>query len=190
MACEHAHGRTTRSPHPAELLHVSVLLMDQFDKPPHDLIPRIKAAIGTIKARPVGITLDACAIYGGGRHLALTSTAKNTDIQAFALMLHRELTRHNLPRQVLKAPSPHITIIYGYGRGELLTLRKQYSWVASEFELVYSHNGERRHEPFGRWRFDPEAPPYPKPPTQLCLLTEPIGRTADTPPHNSGRHLT
>lgn len=171
-ACDHAHGRTNRQPHPAHLLHVSLLSMDEFDKPPHDLIPRIEAAIGSIRARPLIVTLDACAICGGGRHLALTSAAKNADIQAFARMLHGALSRHNLPRQAFRAPSPHVTIIYGYGRKEVLNIGKPLTWQASEFALVYSHKGETRHEPFGCWRFDADAPPYSRPPSQLSLLAE------------------
>jgi 2'-5' RNA ligase len=173
-ACEHAHGRTNRQPHPAHLLHVSLLSMEEFDEPPYELIPRIKKAIGSIKARPLTVTLDGCAIYGGGRHLALTSAAKNNDIQAFARMLHGALSRHNLPRQAFRAPSPHVTIIYGYGCKEVLNIGKLSTWQAREFALVYSHKGETRHEPFGCWRFNVDAPPYSRPASQLSLLDEPI----------------
>ncbi|WP_312406121.1 2'-5' RNA ligase family protein [Rhizobium sp.] len=173
-ACEHAHGRTNRQPHPAHLLHVSLLSMDEFDEPPYELIPRIETAIGSIRACPLTVTLDGCAIYGGGRHLALTSAAKNTDIQAFARMLHGALSRHNLPRQAFRAPSPHVTIIYGYGCKEVLNIGKLSTWQAREFALVYSHKGETRHEPFGCWRFNVDAPPYSRPASQLSLLDEPI----------------
>lgn|GEM_PF-476730 len=180
-ACEHAHGRTTRRPHPAHLLHVSLLLMDEFDRPPHDLIPRIEAAIGSIRARPLSVTLDGCAIYGGGRHLALTSAAKNADIQAFARMIHGTLSRHNLPRQAFRTPSPHVTIIYGYGRKEVLNIGKSFTWQAREFALIYSHKGETRHESFGCWRFDAGAPPYSRPPGQLSLLAETITGSGQNP---------
>jgi len=173
-ACEHARGRTNRQPHPAHLLHVSLLLMDEFDKPPYDLIPRIETAIGSIRACPLTVTLDACAIYGGGRHLALTSATRNTDIQAFVRMLHGALSRHNLPRQAFRTPSPHVTIIYGYGRKEVLNIGKPFTWQAREFALVYSHKGETRHEPFGCWRFNADAPPYSRSESQLSLLDEPI----------------
>lgn len=169
LASSHVHGRTNRQPHPAALLHVSLLAMGQFDEPPYHLLPRIKAAIGSIRARPIRITLDESALYGGARHLALTSSGRNSDIQAFVRMLHGALTRHNLPRQTLTSISPHVTIIYGYGRRELVTRREPYEWLADEFALVYSHNGERRHEEFYRWRFDAEAAPYAKPPRQLYL---------------------
>lgn len=167
----HALGRTTRQPHPAQLLHVSLLLMDEFASPPYHLIPRIEAAVGSIRARPLDIVLDGCALYGNGQHLALTGSGKSTDIQAFVRMLHGALTRHNLQRQVSRFSSPHVTIIYGYGRKELLTVGKPYTWLASEFSLVYSHKGEKRHEQFGCWRFDTNAPPYPRQPTQLSLPT-------------------
>ncbi len=173
-ACDHAHGRTERQPHPASLLHVSLLLMDEFDRPPYDLIPRIKAAIGSIRARPIRITLDGCALFGGKRHLALTSAARNADIHEFVRMLHGTLTRHNLQRAKLRVPSPHVTIIYGYGCKDLLTVGKPYTWLASEFALVYSHNGDTRHEQFGCWRFDASASPYSKPPIQLDLLSDQV----------------
>ncbi|TNM66386.1 2'-5' RNA ligase [Aliirhizobium smilacinae] len=135
-ACKHAHGRTNRQPHPADLLHVSLLLVDEFDKPPYELKPRIEAAVGSISARPLKVRLDGCDLYGGERHLALTGGGNSVDIQAFARMLHRALTKHNLPRQAFRLPSPHVTIIYGYGRRELLIVGKPYVWLASEFALV------------------------------------------------------
>lgn len=181
-ACAHARGRTSRKPHAPHLLHVSLLLMDEFDKPPRELIPRIETAIGAIRARPLTVTLDGCALYGGGRHLALTSTARNADIQAFTRMLHGALSRQNLPRQAFRAPSPHVTIIYGYGRRELPTIEKPYAWLASKFALVYSHNGETRHEQFGCWSFDADAAPYCRPPSQLSLLAEPV-TGGDQSPH-------
>ena len=127
------------------------------------------------------MTLDGCAIYGGGRHLALTSAAKNADIQAFARMIHGTLSRHNLPRQAFRTPSPHVTIIYGYGRKEVLNIGKPFTWQAREFALVYSHKGETRHEPFGRWRFNADAPPYSRPPSQLSLLAEPTAGSDRNP---------
>jgi 2'-5' RNA ligase len=171
MALDHGRQHTNCRPHPAELLHISLLLMGEFEKPPYLLIPRIEAAIGSVKARPIKIVLDGSGIYGNGRHLALTSSSKNREIQTFVRMLHAALTRHNLPREALKAVSPHVTIFYGYGRNELVTVGKTYSWLASEFALVFSHNGESSHEEFGRWRFDENAGPYPEPPHQLSLFT-------------------
>jgi RNA 2',3'-cyclic 3'-phosphodiesterase len=180
-ACQHALGRTNRSPHLAELLHVSLLLMDEFDEPPYHLIPRIETAVRSIRARPFEIVMDGCALYGNGQHLALTSRAKNSSLQAFVRMLHGALTRHNLPRQASRSLSPHVTIIYGYGRRELMAVREPYVWRADEFALIYSHNGEGRREEFGRWHFDAEAPPYMRLPDQLCLPTEFGHGTGKTP---------
>lgn len=179
-ACRHALGRTNRTPHPAGLLHVSMLLMDEFDEPPYHLVPRIETAVRSIRARPFEIVLDGCALYGNGQHLALTSRAKSSSIQAFVQMLHGALTRHNLPRQALRSLSPHVTMIYGYGRREVMALEEPYVWLADEFALIYSHNGEGRHEEFGRWHFDAGAPPYPRPPSQLSLPTDPRSGTGDT----------
>jgi RNA 2',3'-cyclic 3'-phosphodiesterase len=187
-ACRHAVGRTSRIAHPAELLHVSLLLMDEFDEPPYHLVPRIETAIGSIRARPFDIVLDGCALYGNGQHLALTSSNRNSGIQAFVRMLHGALTRHNLPRIALRSLSPHVTIIYGYGRRELMSVKEPYAWPADEFALIYSHNGERRHEEFGRWHFDAEAPPYARPPTQLYLPALSETETRQSRRHDKGRH--
>lgn len=173
LALDYASSQNGIQVHPADLLHITLLSIAAFDRVPYELISRIDHAIGTIQARPIMIRLDCGAIFGNRRHLVLTSSAQNIDLCAFVGLLHHALSRHNLPRQVERAISPHVTMIYGYGNSPFPTVSKTYSWLASEFALVFSHNGERRHEELGTWRLDEDAPPYAEQPVQLCLATEP-----------------
>lgn len=166
-AARHAGSRTRRAAYPADLLHMTLLCMEQFDEPPRHLIPSIDAAIRWIRARPIRIDLDGSDLFGGKRHLVLTSSAVNRELRSFVRMLWNTLTRHNLPRFPLASFEPHVTVIYDCGKIGPLPVERPFGWVAEEFQLIYSHFGESRHEEFGRWRFDPEAPPYLSPPEQL-----------------------
>ncbi|MGK6314615.1 2'-5' RNA ligase family protein [Neorhizobium sp. DT-125] len=169
-AARHAGNRARRAAYPAELLHMTLLCMEQFDEPPRHLIPSIDAAIRRIRARPIRIDLDGSDLFGGKRHLVLTSSAVNRELRGFVRTLRNTLTRHNLPRFPLTSLEPHVTVIYDCGKIDPLPVEKPYGWVAEEFLLIYSHYGESRHEEFGRWRFDPDAPPYPSAPEQLRFL--------------------
>ena len=168
-AAGHARGRTRQTAYPADLLHMTLLCMEQFDAPPRYLRPSIDAALRKIRARPILIELDASDVFGGKKHLVVTSSSANRELRSFVRILRNTLTRHNLPRFPLTSFEPHVTIIYGCGKIDLLPVETPYSWVAEEFLLIYSHYGESRHEEFGRWDFDPDAPPYPILPEQLRL---------------------
>ena len=169
-AARHAKARTWRSVYPVELLHMTLLCMEQFDEPPRHLIPHIDAAMYKIRARPIRIDLDGSGLFGGKRRLVLTSSAINRELRSFVRMLRNMLTKHNLPRFPLPSFQPHVTVIYGCGEIDLLPVKEPYSWIAEDFRLIYSHHGESRHEEFGRWGFDPDAPAYPSFPEQLRLV--------------------
>lgn len=149
---------------------MTLLCMDEYFAPPYELIPRIEGAMAEISARPIFITLDRSVVFGAEKHLVLTNGTANPELRSFVLMLRDTLSRHNLPRDTRKSFKPHVTIIYGCGQIEPLAVGKPYAWTATEFQLVYSHHGESRHEEFGRWRFDPDAPPFPSTPEQLRFL--------------------
>jgi RNA 2',3'-cyclic 3'-phosphodiesterase len=170
VASSHARNYGKGRPHPPHLLHVSLLNVGFYNEPPYALATRIGDAVKSLAARPVHITLDRSALFGNGQHLVLTTKRKNPDLQAFVRKLQITLTRHNLPRAAMGPVSPHVTLIYGYRAKELVTLEKNYIWLSREFSLIYSHNGETRHEELGRWRLDVDAAPYLVPPEQLRLF--------------------
>ncbi|CDZ58043.1 2'-5' RNA ligase [Neorhizobium galegae bv. orientalis] len=166
----HAANENTRDAHPADLLHMSLLCMEQFEEPPMPLIEATKMVAASLQARPVPVTLDSSALFGGKRHLALYRARGNPVAVQFAQMLRRALARHNLPNYWMADTTPHVTLIYGCGRIEPMPIERNYAWIAGEFMLVYSHYGETRHEEFGRWSFDPNAPAYPTRPEQLRMM--------------------
>lgn len=169
-AARHALDRTRRSAYPPHLLHMTLLCMEEFRAPPRRLIPVIQKAIGEIGARPIPIALDGSNLFGRKRHLVLTSSTVNRELRSFVRILRNTLSRHNLPCFPLTSFEPHVTVIYDCGQIDLLPVPQPYAWTAGEFLLIYSHYGESRHEEFGRWRFDPDAPPYPSSPEQLRLM--------------------
>lgn len=165
----HATNQNTRDAYPADLLHMSLLCMEEFDEPPAALIEATRMVMAGIHARPIPITLDSSGLFGGRRHLALYRAKGNPIVNQFAQMLRHALTRHNLPNVWMADAAPHVTLIYGCGRIEPMPIERNYAWIAGEFMLVYSHYGETRHEEFGRWSFDPNAPAYPMRPEQLRM---------------------
>ncbi len=168
-AMHHAANQNTRDAYPAHLLHMSLLCMEQFDEPPMALIEATRMVAATLHARPVPVTLDSSGLFGGKRHLALYRAKGNPVVNQFAQMLRSALSRHNLPSYRMADATPHVTLIYGCGRIETMPVERNYAWIAGEFMLVYSHYGETRHEEFGRWSFDPNAPAYPALPQQLRM---------------------
>jgi RNA 2',3'-cyclic 3'-phosphodiesterase len=164
-----ANQNSRKDAYPAHLLHMTLLCMEGFDEPPRKLIEKTCMVAASIHARPLPITLDSSGLFGGKKHLALYPAQGNLPVTQFSKVLRRALNRHNLPNFQVADATPHVTLIYGCGRIETLPITRNYAWIAGEFMLVYSHYGETRHEEFGRWSFDPDAPPFPSPPEQLRL---------------------
>lgn len=166
----HAAGRTHRPAYPANLLHMTLLCMEEFYAPPYHLMPKIEQAMADIRARPIRIVFDRSAIFGKKQHLVLTGGDAHRELPSFVRMLHAALSRHNLPRYPATSFKPHVTVIYDCGRIKPMPVPEPYTYTASEFVLIYSHYGETRHEECGRWHFSATAPPYPRAAEQFQLL--------------------
>lgn len=171
----HAAGRTKREAYPPELLHITLLCVGCFETVPHGLVHRLKATLGEIKARPVPITFDGSSLFGNRNSLVLHSGSEMQELKALAKMVQRSLRRANLPYVAASSFTPHLTMIYGCGKIELMQVEKPYSWLAGNFELVFSHNGETRHELLERFALSPKADRYERPESQLHLPGKVIG---------------
>lgn len=174
-ASQYAEGRTRRAAYPAELLHITLLCIGCFETVPHGLINRLKAALGEINARPVPITFEETSLFGNRNSLVLRSSRDMSEIKALVKILQRALWRANLPFVTASSFTPHLTMIYGCGKIELMPAGKPYSWLAGNFELVFSHNGETRHEPLARFALSAKADRYERPESQLYLSEKVIG---------------
>lgn len=174
-ASHHAEGRTRREAYPAELLHITLMCIGCFDTVPHGLVKRLKAALGEVRARPVPITLDGSSLFGNRNSLVLRSSRDMPEIDALVRMLQRALWRANLPYIPASSFTPHITMVYGCGKIEPMPAGKPYSWLAGNFELVFSHNGETRHDSLGRFALSAKADSYEPLESQLPLLEKVIG---------------
>lgn len=159
-AQRHAIGRTHRLPHPAEMLHISLVCIGEFDVPPLGLIKGLRSAMERLQACPSTITMDESSIFGGGKSLVLKSATDTGELACLAERLKGLLRRGNLPYAETGHIEPHVTVIYGCGRIELVPVIKPYSWTVRNIELVFSHHGEKRHECFGRWALSKDATPY------------------------------
>jgi 2'-5' RNA ligase len=174
-ASHHAEGRTLRETYPAELLHITLMCIGCFDTVPHGLTNRLKAALGEVRARPVPITLDASSLFGNRNSLVLRSNRDMPEMSALVKMLQRALWRANLPYIAASSFTPHITMIYGCGKIEPMPEGKPYSWLAGNFELIFSHNGETRHESLGRFALSAKADRYELLESQIPLPEKVIG---------------
>ena len=174
-ASQYAEGRTRRAAYPAELLHITLLCIGCFETVPHGLISRLKAALGEINARPVPITFEETSLFGNRNSLVLRSSRDMPEIKALVKILQRALWRANLPFVTASSFTPHLTMIYGCGKIEPMPAGKPYSWLAGNFELVFSHNGETRHESLARFALSAKADRYERPESQLYLSEKVIG---------------
>jgi 2'-5' RNA ligase len=160
-------SQNDRPPHPANLLHMSLVFVEEFEELPKALIRKAIAAAEEIRARPIPITLDSAGLFGATRHLALYPRGGNVPIWQFTELLGNALKRQNLPHFRAKDSTPHVTLVYGCGKIEPMPIERNYAWIAGEFMLVCSHIGETRHDEIGRWSLDPAAPAYVPRPQQL-----------------------
>ncbi|AYM63836.1 2'-5' RNA ligase family protein [Agrobacterium fabrum] len=174
-ASSHAAGRTKREAYPAELLHITLLCVGCFDTVPRGLVNRLKEALGEIRARPVPITFDGSSLFGNRNCLVLNSRREMLELRALAKMVQRALWRANLPYIAASSFMPHLTMIYGCGKIETMPVEKPYSWLAGSFEVIFSHNGETRHESLGRFALSAKADRYEQPESQLYLPQKIIG---------------
>lgn len=174
-ASDHATGRTSRDVYPPELLHITLLCLGCFEAVPKGLVKRLTAALGEVKARPVPITLDGSSLFGNRSSLVLQNSRDMPEIDALVKMLQRALRRANLPYIPASSFTPHLTMIYGCGKIEPMPAGKPYSWLAGNFELVFSHNGETRHESLGRFALSAKADGYELLESQLHLPERVIG---------------
>jgi 2'-5' RNA ligase len=183
-ASHHSAGRTRREAYPAELLHITLMCIGCFDAIPRGLITSLKAALAEVRARPVPITLDGSSLFGNRNSLVLQNSRDMPEIDALVKMLQRALWRANLPYIAASSFMPHLTMIYGCGKIEPMPAGKPYSWLAGNFELVFSHNGEARHESLGRFALSAKADRYEPLESQLPLPEKVIG-----PPKRANRKL-
>ncbi|KIV62088.1 hypothetical protein SZ54_4211 [Rhizobium sp. UR51a] len=136
---------------------------------PRSFANRLKAALGEIRARPVPITFDGSSLFGNRSCLALSSRREMLELRALAKMVQRALWRANLPFVAASSFTPHLTVVYGCGKIDIMPVEKPYSWLAGSFELIFSHNGETRHESLGRFPLSAKADRYEQPESQLYL---------------------
>lgn len=64
------------------------------------------------------------------------------ELRALAKMVQRALWRANLPFVAASSFTPHLTVVYGCGKIDIMPVEKPYSWLAGSFELIFSHNGD------------------------------------------------
>lgn len=147
-------------PHPAAVLHVSLLGLGRYEQAPARLVGLVDEAAGLLSICAFQVSFSRSAYFGGTRkHLVLTGTDHRSEIVALRRQLLFALSR--LARLPMPAASftPHLTLIYNCGRTPLMTLEHPISWLAQDFVLVMSIHGETRHEELGRWKLRPAVNP-------------------------------
>ncbi|MDS7595938.1 2'-5' RNA ligase [Agrobacterium tumefaciens] len=167
--CRHAGGRTHREAYPADLLHITLFCVGCFRTLPEGLLGRIQKAMDEIRARPIPVALDRSAIFGDRASLVLKSSYDTVEIEGLSRILQRHLRKKNLPFVQIGPSVPHITTIYGCGNIDTMPITQPYCWTADNFELVFSHYGQTRHEELGRWSLSTQADDYERPARQLAF---------------------
>jgi 2'-5' RNA ligase len=160
------------SPYPAQRLHVSALWLGGYPEPPSLIIRQIIVAVETLHLRPIKFAFDHTELFGNRKHLVLAERCGNPDFNCFVRVLQRTMTFQNMLHNRHRGATAHMTIIYDRKDTPIMPLEQPVIWTAHEFILVYSWNGQGRHEEFGRWRFSSQASAYSELPEQLQMNLE------------------
>jgi 2'-5' RNA ligase len=155
-----------------QLLHVSALWLGGYPEPPSLIIRQIVVAAETLHLRPIKFTFDHTELFGNRKHLVLAERCGNHDFNQFVRVLQRTMTFQNVLHNRRRGATAHMTIIYDRKDTPIMPLERPLIWTAHEFILVYSWNGQGRHEEFGRWRFSSQAAAYSESLEQLQMNLE------------------
>lgn len=147
----------TGRPVDRERLHISLNFVGRgAAPPPAELIAQASAVAAAVRARSFAVGLDRVASFRGDRErrpLVLLSDDGVVGVLALHETLHKALAdAHMLPR---KEPVivPHLTLLRDPVEAPE-TFVSPVRWMVRDFVLIYSIEGQGRHNVLGRWTLE------------------------------------
>lgn len=137
----------------SELLHLTLCVIEEADRPDPFLCRRVGAALAdqTLSSFPIRLG----RVRGGAHGAVIQTIGRQADIQHFYRMLIGLLARRGIaPRYRKSGLHPHVTL--GYAACRFNPFNTVIEWLPSELLLIESEVGNGRHHVVGRW---PLLPP-------------------------------
>ncbi|QNA85807.1 2'-5' RNA ligase [Sphingomonas sp. So64.6b] len=132
----------------AERLHITLDILDDFERWPEKVVAALLAVGEEITAAPFEVVLDR--VSGGTETIALRPRLKNASLDALRAKIAAAMARMGLSQRQDYRFSPHMTLAYRDG-APISKLAPPVRWRAEEFVLIHSLLGQTRHEVLGRW---------------------------------------
>ena len=140
-------------PLPPERLHITLHHIDDYAGLPQWVVAAICDAAGTVGMGPFEVEFDRVASFSGrpgNRPLVLRGGDGLAELMKFQRGLGTAITRARVGRPVASQFTPHVTLLYDDIQVEERAV-EPIRWTVSEFILVHSLLGQRRHVPLARW---------------------------------------
>jgi 2'-5' RNA ligase len=142
-------------PVPAPLLHVTLHELGVYAGVPQEVVARASAAATAVSMRQFNVALDAATSFSPEQPRHPFVLAGGEGVVGCAL-LHERLgaALRDVGFRVGPASgyTPHLTLARGEGGPLDYPVAPPVAWTVSEFLLVHSLIGQRRHVVLGRWR--------------------------------------
>ncbi|KFC69060.1 2'-5' RNA ligase [Bosea sp. LC85] len=147
------HGRLR----PTRLLHVSLNKVGNFIELPEEIVAAALEAGRMVEAHQFAVSLDRFLSFSGGEPHAFVLCC-GEDLAALSTLrrnIDRALKRVGLKPGGQAGSTPHVTILYDRELVPSMGLERPIGWVARDFVLIESFQGQSRYEILGRWPLHP-----------------------------------
>jgi 2'-5' RNA ligase len=144
------HG-LSKSPHPHELMHVSLNAIGKYADFPEDVVVAVSAAMATVKAAPFEVMFDRIMHFASANAVALGSAVRSEEMMDLHVQLAKEMWAVGLTFTYNPRFTPHMTLFYDEAPVSEHRLAEPVRWVAREFVLIRSFIGKSEYEYIDRW---------------------------------------
>lgn len=147
------HGRLR----PTRLLHVSLNKVGNFIEFPEEVVAAAQEAGRMVEAHQFAVSLDRFLSFSGGEPHAFVLCC-GEDLAALSTLrrtIDRALKRVGLKPGGQAGSTPHVTILYDRELVPSMGLERPIGWIARDFVLIESFQGQSRYEILGRWPLHP-----------------------------------
>lgn len=138
------HGKPTD----AARRHVSLAALERRDQLPESFVDLVVTLAARVAAAPFEVRFDRISSFGGGS-VVLFGGHGNPGVDGFSRAF--ALAMAGTPLARVRRFVPHMTVLYDHAAGLHAHPVDPVSWIARQFALVESVQGEGRHIEWGRW---------------------------------------
>lgn len=168
-----ADRRMDARPLATDRLHLTLLQVCDFIGPiPDEILRAATAAAASLRTKPFEVSLDRTASFArrtANRPYVLLGGDGVTDLMHFYCDLGGAMWRAGFSISGGRPFRPHVTLAYTFAHHSEIAV-EPVSWVARDFVLIESWQGQTHYRLLGRWplfeqtpALKPPAAPFPSP---------------------------